>query len=70
MGIFDFLKKKQDAVQEAGASILPHEIYEANTLELKDIIAPSALKIGQKELNLGEKNSPNLLCYLIPTLFG
>ncbi len=38
-----------------GVSILPHEIYEANTLDLKDIIAPSALKVSPKELNLGEK---------------
>ncbi|MFZ2048905.1 MAG: DUF87 domain-containing protein [Minisyncoccia bacterium] len=37
------------------ASILPQEIFEAGVLELKDIIAPSALKITPKELNLGEK---------------
>jgi conjugal transfer ATP-binding protein TraC len=36
-------------------SILPQGIYEAETLELQDIIAPSALKITPKELNLGEK---------------
>lgn len=37
------------------ASILPQEIFEAGVLELKDIIAPSALKITPRELNLGEK---------------
>ena len=36
-------------------SILPQDIYQEGVLELKDIIAPSALKIGPKELNLGEK---------------
>src|ERR1035437_5930216 len=36
-------------------SILPQEIFEAGVLELKDIIAPSALKITPKELDLGEK---------------
>ncbi len=36
-------------------SLMPQEIYEAGVLELKDIIAPSALKISPKELNLGEK---------------
>jgi conjugal transfer ATP-binding protein TraC len=36
-------------------SLLPQEIYEQGVLELKDIIAPSALKISPKELNLGEK---------------
>ena len=48
-------KKKE---KETGASVmpvLPREIYEAATLELQDIIAPSALKIEPKQLNLGEK---------------
>jgi type IV secretory pathway VirB4 component len=58
MGIFDFLKrnkKSEGGMPTGGVSILPHEIYEANTLDLKDIIAPSALKVSPKELNLGEK---------------
>lgn len=37
------------------SSILPQEIYEAGVLELQDVIAPSALKITPKSLNLGEK---------------
>lgn len=55
MGIFDSLfgKKKEQNV----APVLPGEIYEAATLEFQDIIAPSALKIDQKNLNLGEKVS-------------
>jgi conjugal transfer ATP-binding protein TraC len=36
-------------------SILPQEIFDAGVLELKDIIAPSALKVTPKELDLGEK---------------
>jgi conjugal transfer ATP-binding protein TraC len=35
--------------------ILPKEIYKAATLELQDIIAPSALQITPKALNLGDK---------------
>jgi len=35
--------------------ILPKEIYESGVLELKDVIAPNALKIGPRELNLGDK---------------
>lgn len=55
MSIFDSLfGKKKDERQEI-SSILPHEIFEAGVLELKDIIAPSALKITPKEINLGEK---------------
>jgi len=54
MGIFSNLfggKKETPQI----TSILPQEIYEAAVLELKDIIAPSALKISPKQLNLGEK---------------
>ena len=55
MGLFDTLfNKKKDEKQDI-ASILPKEIFEAGALELKDIIAPSALKVGPKEINLGEK---------------
>lgn len=36
-------------------SILPQEVFEASVLELKDIIAPSALKITPRQLDLGEK---------------
>ena len=53
MGLFDFLKKKEDS--HGLGTILPQQIYEAGTLELHDIIAPSALKVTPKELNLGEK---------------
>src|ERR1035437_84063 len=47
-----FNKKDDD---QPLVSILPQDIYQEGVLELKDIIAPSALKIGPKELNLGEK---------------
>jgi conjugal transfer ATP-binding protein TraC len=52
MGFLDFLKKSESIDI---APILPHEIYEAGVLELKDIIAPSALEITPRELNLGDK---------------
>ncbi len=52
MSLLDFLKKKEPLQI---TSILPQEIYEAGALELADVIAPSALKISPKELNLGEK---------------
>jgi hypothetical protein len=50
--------KKKTAGSEAKAmlaSIRPEEIYEAAALELQDVIAPSALKIESKQINLGEK---------------
>mgnify|MGYP003392942860 CR=1 FL=1 len=43
---------------EAEAStlaVLPEQIYESASLELQDVIAPSALKIDSKSINLGDK---------------
>ena len=37
------------------APVLPQEIYEAGILELRDIIAPSALEINSKDVKIGEK---------------
>ncbi|KKP85972.1 MAG: Type IV secretory pathway VirB4 component-like protein [Candidatus Nomurabacteria bacterium GW2011_GWA1_35_8] len=60
MGIFDklFGKNKTDETKGANASVLavlPEEIYESAKLELQDIVAPSALKIESKSINLGDK---------------
>ena len=64
----DFFKKlfgKTPTVNKTGAKasetqasilpVLPEQIYESASLELQDIIAPSALKIEPKSINLGEK---------------
>jgi type IV secretory pathway VirB4 component len=53
-----FKKQGTSAGGQARAStlaILPEEIYESANLELEDVIAPSALKIEPKSINLGEK---------------
>ncbi len=55
MGFLDFLKPKNNTQTRQITSILPKDIYRSAVLELKDIIAPSALKISPKTLNLGEK---------------
>jgi len=58
MGIFSSLFGKGDTGahgKSAVMPILPNEIYKAATLELQDIIAPSALQITPKSLNLGDK---------------
>ncbi len=54
MGFLDFLKPKNKQLNKI-TSVLPRDIYRSSVLELKDIIAPSALKITPKTLNLGEK---------------
>lgn len=55
MGILDFLKPKKDEKTPPMAPILPEQIYKQGVLELQDVIAPSALKITPRELNLGDK---------------
>ena len=58
MALLDFLpfnKKKSSLEKEDVVPILPEEIYKHGVLELQDVIAPSALQITPRELNLGEK---------------
>lgn len=58
MGIFSSLFNKKTASitdQKMVMPILPNEIYKAAALELQDIIAPSAMQITPKSLNLGDK---------------
>jgi type IV secretory pathway VirB4 component len=68
MGIFDFLQKKEAEPQIS--SILPQEVYQAGTLELQDVIAPSALKISPKEINLGEKVVRSFFVISYPRFLG
>jgi len=57
MGLFSSFFKNEKEQDKKGEvmPILPSEIYKAATLELQDIIAPSALEITPKSLNLGDK---------------
>jgi conjugal transfer ATP-binding protein TraC len=60
MSIFDKLLGKNansegSTPNTAVLAVLPEQIYESANLELQDIVAPSALKIDSKSLNLGEK---------------
>lgn len=60
MGFLDFLKLKKTTDQKKSentdiTSFLPQEIYEAGVLELQDVIAPSALKMSAKDIDLGDK---------------
>lgn len=45
--------KKQAAAEVL--PVLPEEIYQGGVLDLQDVIAPHALKINSRELDLGEK---------------
>lgn len=56
MGIFDiFTGAKKDAAKPKLTPFLPKDIYESAKLDFADIIAPSALQITPREMNLGDK---------------
>jgi type IV secretory pathway VirB4 component len=55
MALLDFLKTKQGPASSPVAPIMPEQIYKQGVLELQDVIAPSALKITPREINLGDK---------------
>jgi type IV secretory pathway VirB4 component len=50
MGLFDFLSQKKESPVQP---ILPEQVYRVAEMQLKDIIAPSALSVQPKGLNLG-----------------
>lgn len=51
MGILDFLQKKNG--DSPVSPILPEQVYKVAEMKLRDIIAPSALGVQPKSLNLG-----------------
>ncbi|MFZ2593859.1 MAG: DUF87 domain-containing protein [Minisyncoccia bacterium] len=54
MGVFDiFSKQKTD--ERPAVPVLPQEIYARGVLELQDVLAPSALEITPRQLNIGDK---------------
>lgn len=56
MALLDFFNKKRGEEPEI-VPVLPRDIYAAGALDLADTIAPAALKVGSKELEIGEKVS-------------
>ena len=61
------LFKRQDTnPSTAIAPILPSDIYKTGVLELRDIIAPSALRVTPRLINLGEKVARTLFVMSYP----
>lgn len=58
-----FIKKTK---RENLIPILPEDIYQVGVLEMQDIIAPSALRVTPKNLNLGEKIARTLFVISYP----
>ncbi|MDP3402985.1 MAG: DUF87 domain-containing protein [bacterium] len=57
MALLDFLGKNKKEDAPAITPVLPKDIYAEGELKLADAIAPAALKVGARELELGEKVS-------------
>ncbi len=55
MALLDFLHRKKEDPQSSVMPVLPKDIYKQGSLDLIDIIAPTALKISPREIELGEK---------------
>jgi len=58
MGLFSFKKQtpqKQAQQQQQFNASIARDVEQSGALELKDVLAPSALQITPRELNLGEK---------------
>lgn len=58
-------QKNLDTSQSA-VPVLPRDIYEIGNLELRDIIAPAALRITSRNLNLGERVARTLFVISYP----
>ncbi len=54
MALTDLFKKKKTESPNV-LPVLPEEIYKSGVLDLQDVIAPHALKVNSRELDLGEK---------------
>ncbi len=57
MALLDFLGRGKKEEAPKMAAVLPRDIYAEGALELADAIAPAALKVGAREIELGEKFS-------------
>lgn len=57
MALLDFFNKKDGEGEPKITPVLPKDIYAAGKLELADTIAPAALKVGSRDIELGEKIS-------------
>jgi type IV secretory pathway VirB4 component len=53
MGLFDFLNANKKPTTPVVSAVLPEQVYKIAEMQLKDVIAPSALGVTPKGLNLG-----------------
>ncbi|MBI3634313.1 MAG: DUF87 domain-containing protein [Candidatus Yonathbacteria bacterium] len=71
--MLDFLTKKTPPAPQQSENtipLLPEELYGKGELNLTDIIAPSAVKINPKNLNLGEKVARSFFVTSYPSILS
>ncbi|MEK7559721.1 MAG: DUF87 domain-containing protein [Patescibacteria group bacterium] len=61
-----FTKKTKEEKETDILPVFPEEIYRTGVLELKDVIAPSALEINSNYVRLGEKYARTLFIFSLP----
>lgn len=64
MALLDFFGKKNDAPEVT--PVLPKDIYAAGELDLADTIAPAALKVNSKDIEIGERFARTLYTISYP----
>lgn len=65
MALFGNSRKEENATP-----VLPQDIYQTGVLELKDIIAPAALQVNPKYINLGDKIARTFFVISYPRLLA
>lgn len=65
-----FGNKKQTKNNDNLMPVLPDEIYGSSELELRDVIAPSAIKISSKEIHIGEKIARTFFITSYPSIIS
>lgn len=66
MATGDLFKKRDGKISDEIIAIEPSQIYEQAVLELKDVVAPSALEINSNYVKIGEKISRTLFVFSYP----
>ncbi len=66
MALKDLFGKKEEKAGDEIIAIEPSQIYEAAVLELKDVIAPSALEVNSNFVKIGEKTARTLFVFSYP----
>ena len=66
MALADLFKKKSKGPEIT--PVFPEEIYRSAVLELKDVIAPSALEVSANYVRLGEKLARTLFVFSFPRI--